>query len=64
MQQRIKEKALELLQSGVVNRVLGWKNGEFFYDLTPAVFETADQPKYEPLPGPAYSRSLTGRGEF
>ena len=43
MQQRIKEKALELLQSGVVNRVLGWKNGEFFYDLTPAVFETAEE---------------------
>ena len=43
MQQRIKDKALELLQSGVVNRVLGWKNGEFFYDLTPAVFENAEE---------------------
>ena len=39
MQQRIKEKALELLHDGTVKRVLGWKMGDFFYDLTPAVFE-------------------------
>ena len=43
MQQRIKEKAAQLLTSGTVNRVLGWKTGEFFYDLTPAVFETAEE---------------------
>lgn len=43
MQQRIKEKAIELLNNGTVNRVLGWKTGEFFYDLTPAVFETAEE---------------------
>ena len=43
MQQVMKEKALELLRSGVVNRVLGWKTGEFFYDLTPAVFESAEE---------------------
>ena len=35
--QGVKEKALALLQSGTVDRVLGWKAGEFFYDLTPAV---------------------------
>ena len=43
MQQRIKEKAVELLRSGTVSRVLGWKIGEFFYDLTPAVFESAEE---------------------
>lgn len=43
MQQRIKEKALELLQNGTVKRVLGWKSGDFFYDLTPAVFESAQE---------------------
>lgn len=43
MQQRIKEKALELLSSGTVNRVLGWKTGEFFYDLTPAVFDSVEE---------------------
>ena len=43
MQQRVKEKALELLRNGTVDRVIGWKTGEFFYDLTPAVFETAEE---------------------
>lgn len=42
MQKRLIEKALELLNNGTVNRVLGWKTGEFFYDLTPAVFTSAD----------------------
>ncbi len=41
--QGVKEKALELLRSGKVDRVLGWKEGEFFYDLTPAVFENEAQ---------------------
>ena len=43
MQERLKQKALELLNNGTVDRVLGWKVGEFFYDLTPAVFATAEQ---------------------
>ncbi len=41
--QRVKEKAVELLSSGKVDRVLGWKAGEFFYDLTPAVFESVEE---------------------
>ncbi len=41
MQERLKQKAIELLSNGTVDRVLGWKAGEFFYDLTPAVFENA-----------------------
>lgn len=36
-------KATELLQSGKVNRVLGWKRGEFEYDVTPAVFSDAQE---------------------
>ena len=31
-------KAVELLEKGTVDRVLGWKAGEFDYDITPAVF--------------------------
>ena len=41
--QRVKEKAIQLLKDGVVDRVIGWKAGEFFYDLTPAVFTTAEE---------------------
>lgn len=39
------EKAENLLASGTVNRVLGWKRGEFSYDVTPAVFYTVDEMK-------------------
>lgn len=42
MQGLIKQKAIELLESGAVDRVLGWKAGEFFYDLTPAVFTSRE----------------------
>ena len=45
--QRVKEKALELLSSGTVDRVLGWKSGDFFYDLTPAVFTSCEQVERE-----------------
>ena len=41
--QGVKEKAVSLLRSGQVDRVLGWKMGEFFYDLTPAVFTSAEE---------------------
>ena len=36
------EKARQMLASGEVQRVLGWEKGEFWYDLTPAYFETAE----------------------
>ncbi len=42
-QRLIKEKAIELLKNGTVNRVIGWKVGEFSYDLTPAVFESVEE---------------------
>ena len=43
MQEVIRQKAVELLERGVVGRVLGWKAGEFFYDLTPAVFRCREE---------------------
>lgn len=41
MQEVMKKRALELLESGQVNRVLGWQKGEFSYDVTPAIFADA-----------------------
>jgi len=43
MRQMIQAKAIELLENGTVNRVLGWKAGEFFYDLTPGVFTSRQE---------------------
>lgn len=37
------EKAKALLADGTVNRVLGWEKGDFDYDVTPAVFNTAEE---------------------
>lgn len=43
MREMIRAKAIQLLQDGTVNRCLGWKAGEFFYDLTPGVFHTVQE---------------------
>ena len=43
MQEMMIAKAKELLGSGAVNRVLGWKAGEFVYDITPAVFTSVEE---------------------
>lgn len=43
MQEAMKARAKELLADGSVNRVAGWKIGEFSYDITPAVFESAEE---------------------
>ena len=40
MQEIMIARAAELLADKTVNRVLGWKKGEFDYDITPAVFES------------------------
>lgn len=40
MQEQMISRAKALLQDGTVDRVLGWKIGEFKYDLTPAVFKS------------------------
>ena len=42
MQEIMKKKAIELLESGEVRAVLGWKKGEFCYDITPAFFTEAE----------------------
>ncbi len=39
------EKAAALLENGTVNRVLGWKKGEFSYDITPALFNDIEEMK-------------------
>ena len=39
------ERAKALLESGEVARVIVWKKGEFFYDPTPASFETVEELK-------------------
>jgi len=44
-QNQLVEKAVSLLTDGTVSAVLGWKKGEFDYDITPAVFKTADEIK-------------------
>ncbi len=38
-------KAVELLENGTVSSVLGWKRGEFDYDITPAVFTSSKELK-------------------
>ena len=36
-------KASELLKNGTVDRVFGWHSGEFDYDITPALFYSAEE---------------------
>ncbi|BCI61418.1 4Fe-4S dicluster domain-containing protein [Solibaculum mannosilyticum] len=43
MQSEMIRRAKELLSDGTVNRVIGWKAGEFDYDITPAVFTCPEQ---------------------
>lgn len=43
MQSEMIKRAKELLASGEVARVVGWKAGEFDYDITPGVFTTAEE---------------------
>lgn len=43
MQERMKKLAVSLLESGKCDRILGWKVGEFFYDLIPATFSSAEE---------------------
>ena len=39
----IKNRALQLLSDGTVNRVIGWEKGEGEFDWSPALFETAEE---------------------
>jgi len=42
-QKMLVEKAVSLLENNTVSRVLGWKKGEFSYDLTPAIFTNKEE---------------------
>lgn len=59
MQERVKAKAAALLSSGVCDRVLGWKAGEFFYDVTPAVFTSAEEVERDFVFGPFCGANLS-----
>lgn len=43
IERAVKERAVELLENGTVGRVIGWTTGEFAYDMTPAVFTSAEE---------------------
>ncbi len=45
LEKLIIKRAKELLNDGSVNRVLGWKRGEFCHDISPAVFYNEEQLK-------------------
>lgn len=59
MQEVLKAKATELLENGTVSRVLGWKIGEFSYDITPAVFESKEEIEKEFIYNPLFSPNLS-----
>ncbi|MBQ7355522.1 MAG: 4Fe-4S dicluster domain-containing protein [Clostridia bacterium] len=62
MQELMKKRAVELLSTGAVDRVIGWKKGEFAYDCTPAVFTDAkdlwETFVYDDFSGPNLSKYL------
>ena len=59
------EKAAALLENGTVCAVLGWKQGEFDYDVTPAVFNSIDEMKegfvWNDFCGANFSKYLVGK---
>ncbi len=58
-------KAVELLNNGTVTKVMGWKKGEFDYDLTPAVFSSEEELKrdfvYSDFSGANFSKYLVSK---
>ena len=64
--QRIKETLTHWLQSGQVDRVLGWKEGDMPGLREPAFFENAEELKslcYDAFCGPNLSKFLIAAGE-
>ena len=59
------DKASELLSNGTVSCVLGWHKGEFGYDVTPALFKSADEMKdsfvFDDFCGTNFSKYLVGK---
>lgn len=66
MQQAMKKRALKLLADGTVARAIGWENGEFGYDVTAAVFGSAEDLEkrfvYNEFCAPNLSKYLVGLG--
>lgn len=60
MQEMIKERLRALLNEGVADRVLGWEEGESFYDRTPKIFgaDQLDQLRYDDFCGCNVSKYL------
>ncbi len=42
MQEMIVSKLSQLFEAGTIDRVVGWKRGETFYDVSPALFESKE----------------------
>ncbi len=53
------EKATELMNNGTVSLVLGWKKGEYDYDVTPGVFESVEELKNDFVYGDFSSANLS-----
>ena len=63
MQEMIKSKLTTLLSEGTVDRVIGWKKGETFYDQSPAVFDSVEALSdfvYDDFSGANLSKFLVG----
>ena len=60
MQEMIKERVRSLIESGAADRVIGWEEGEFFYDRTPKVFaaDAIDALKYDEFCGANLAKYL------
>ena len=43
--EQLVERATALLNDGTVTSVLGWKKGEYDYDVTPGVFNSVEELK-------------------
>ena len=52
MQGELIARAKKMLADGTVNRVLGWRRGQFAYDVTPDVFTTAEDLDTQPVANP------------
>ena len=60
MQEMIKERVRSLIAEGAADRVIGWEEGEFFYDRTPKVFgaDSLDALKYDEFCGANLAKYL------
>ena len=65
IREKLLKKIHELFDAGVVDRVVGWKAGEFCYDVTPALFNAGniDEILYDAFCGPNQSKFLVKGAE-